>query len=587
MRADRILPRLGVALCVLAVGAAHGSFSLPTAHASVLVTFNSTQSGQTYTIPAGVTRIEVTVQSSATGRYQPSSAPGGPGATFVAQLDVTPGQTFQVGFLQSSLASECQAGPDAYLPAARGWAASIQRVGDTNPLDHALVAGTGGAPGCSSNTIVGGEGGAAGLPYLDDTGVIPGASGGNGTVGTGGGGGQATQGGTAGAKGAGGSCDGLVGGWAPSSSTLLAAGGIQTNSCGVKGGAGGAGYSGGGSGASGSTTSAASGGGGGSSYWAAPWTRVDVEPNYDSQATSALIEIESVLSSNADLSSLVLSEGTLDPVFSAATTSYSASVGNGVSSLTVTPTASDAGATVTVDRVSVTSGSASGAIPLSVGLTTIEVEVTAADSSTKNYTVVVERASLPPDPNPFVYPPSAPRDVAVTAGDGGASVTWREPESSGSFPITDYQVEVSPGGAACLAKVPALTCTVSGLSNGTTYTAKVRALNGAGWGTWSSESERFTPQGPAKQSILISGSRTTAGLKGGVEVTGETTGLVGEIVRARVHLAGEVDYEDGTSRVVRSDGTFQWERKTGKRVYVYFVAEEGAVRSNRIVIPPQ
>ena len=53
-------------------------------------------------------------------------------------------------------------------------------------------------------------------------------------------------------------------------------------------------------------------------------------------------------SSNADLSNLVLSAGTLAPPFDPGTTSYTANIPNGTSSITVTPTAADGTATIQV-----------------------------------------------------------------------------------------------------------------------------------------------------------------------------------------------------------------------------------------------
>ncbi len=99
------------------------------------------------------------------------------------------------------------------------------------------------------------------------------------------------------------------------------------------------------------------------------------------------------LSSNADLSGLTLSDGTLSPVFSAGTTAYTASVGNSVSSVTVTPTVSDSSATVKVNGTTVASGTASGAISLNVNSNTITVLVTAQDGTPKTYTVTVTRAT--------------------------------------------------------------------------------------------------------------------------------------------------------------------------------------------------
>ena len=100
------------------------------------------------------------------------------------------------------------------------------------------------------------------------------------------------------------------------------------------------------------------------------------------------------LSANADLSALALSSGTLTPTFASDTTSYTASVSNATTSITVTPTVSQANATVKVNNVTVTSGTASGAIALEVGSNTITTVVTAHDGATaKTYTVNVVRQS--------------------------------------------------------------------------------------------------------------------------------------------------------------------------------------------------
>ena len=73
----------------------------------------------------------------------------------------------------------------------------------------------------------------------------------------------------------------------------------------------------------------------------------------------------------------------------------------------------------------------------------------------------------------FTYPPpptptSAPIEVTSAGGNASAAVTWMAPVSSGSFPVTNYQAVVSPGGRSCLVASPAVTCAISGLTNGTT-----------------------------------------------------------------------------------------------------------------------
>ena len=105
-------------------------------------------------------------------------------------------------------------------------------------------------------------------------------------------------------------------------------------------------------------------------------------------------------SSNTNLANLVLSAGALDPAFASATTSYTVSIRFSVADeTTVTPTAADPGATIQVDGVTVASGSASAPIVLIVGITNIEIVVTAADGTMKTYQVAVVRDPEASDAN--------------------------------------------------------------------------------------------------------------------------------------------------------------------------------------------
>jgi len=100
-------------------------------------------------------------------------------------------------------------------------------------------------------------------------------------------------------------------------------------------------------------------------------------------------------SDNADLSALALSSGSLNPSFDSATSDYTAGVGNSITNITVTPTASEPNATITVNGNPVTSGNASSPIPLVLGPNTITIVTLAQNgSATKTYTVVVTRSSV-------------------------------------------------------------------------------------------------------------------------------------------------------------------------------------------------
>ena len=87
-------------------------------------------------------------------------------------------------------------------------------------------------------------------------------------------------------------------------------------------------------------------------------------------------------SSNASLSSLVISAGTLSPEFSSDTKDYTATVDYSCSSLAVTANPSDSKASVT---------SVTGNDSLEVGDNMVSVVVTAEDGSTATYNIVVTR----------------------------------------------------------------------------------------------------------------------------------------------------------------------------------------------------
>jgi YVTN family beta-propeller protein len=191
-----------------------------------------------------------------------------------------------------------------------------------------------------------------------------------------------------------------------------------------------------------------------------------------------------------------------------------------------------------------------------------------------------------PPPPPAVFPPSAPGDVVGVPGDREAGLSWTAPTSSGSFPISTYQAVASPGGQSCLVSAPELTCTITGLSNGTTYTATVRALNGAGWGPYSAASAAFTPQPPVSPSITITGTRGEVRDKPGVLVTGTTTGFeMGAILRPWTRFPGQTSYTQGTASIlVDAQGGFTWDRRTGKTIYILIRSEDGTVESNRLIL---
>jgi prepilin-type N-terminal cleavage/methylation domain-containing protein len=98
--------------------------------------------------------------------------------------------------------------------------------------------------------------------------------------------------------------------------------------------------------------------------------------------------------------------------------------------------------------------------------------------SPTNLTTLYESAYVPPTVETLSV-------ISVTAGTGSANVTWTDPNPPTN--ITGYVVTASPGGLTC-STVSATSCTVSGLTNGVSYTFTVQQDTATGLGTISAPS---------------------------------------------------------------------------------------------------
>ncbi|MFM2151657.1 MAG: hypothetical protein RL199_92 [Pseudomonadota bacterium] len=97
-----------------------------------------------------------------------------------------------------------------------------------------------------------------------------------------------------------------------------------------------------------------------------------------------------------------------------------------------------------------------------------------------------------PTPPPAPVVPDAPTSVSAVARHNAALVSWLPPAKDGGSSITTYTVAGAPGGS-CTATAPALSCLVTGLTDGTAYTFRVTATNVVGSGLPSNPSASVTP----------------------------------------------------------------------------------------------
>jgi hypothetical protein len=194
-----------------------------------------------------------------------------------------------------------------------------------------------------------------------------------------------------------------------------------------------------------------------------------------------------LLTDDATLSALTLSAGTLTPAFQPDVESYSASVANSVSSVTLTATTNNPDATISDDGVKA----------LNVGANTITITVTAADGITsKTYTIVVTRAQSSgggSDGNDSSYSggttsgttsgttASNTGNAALSYSQTGTTVTLSLPDSKIAEIITKAEaVATGTGGTGTATDTGTNTATavldLSGLSNAAAVTLPTNAL---------------------------------------------------------------------------------------------------------------
>ena len=146
----------------------------------------------------------------------------------------------------------------------------------------------------------------------------------------------------------------------------------------------------------------------------------------------------------ATLTALSVSGVTLN--FASTTTSYTASVANGVTSTTVAATAST-GATATITPADADAGTAGHQVNLAEGANPISIAVTGGGMTPTTYTVTVTRAeaSTPAEPGLTLNP----TELVIAEGGAGTytMVLDKEPTADVTVTLSDDGTDVSVGGS--------------------------------------------------------------------------------------------------------------------------------------------
>jgi hypothetical protein len=147
-------------------------------------------------------------------------------------------------------------------------------------------------------------------------------------------------------------------------------------------------------------------------------------------------------------------------------------------------------------------------------------------------------------------PPGIPQAVSATGGNAQATVSWTAPASSGSFAITGYTARATQDTArTCTWTTGPLSCTITGLTNGTSYTFVVRATSSAGSSAFSTASNTVIPatvpgaptgvtaaQVGTTNSVAVSWTAPTA--TGGAAITGYLARATQDTAKSCVWFTG-------------------------------------------------
>jgi len=284
------------------------------------------------------------------------------------------------------------------------------------------------------------------------------------------------------------------------------------------------------------------------------------------------------LSSNNFLSALSVSGYTISPTFEKNTTSYTLTVPNSASSVTINATKEDASASVT----------GTGSKALNVGSNTANIVVTAEDGSQRTYTInIVREAATPP-------PPTQSSDATLKS----LSVSGYSLSPAFNKNTTNYTITVDPSikglDVTALVNDPKATVSITGNtgwdSSTNNITIKVTAEDGTvknyivtvkrPGDTGSKSSNNFLKELNVKDSPINFNKNTNSySINVPYEVDKLDLSAITDNAKAKVEIIGNKDFKVGETntveiRVTAEDGSI--------RIYTINVIRSAAASKNKL-----
>jgi subtilisin len=299
------------------------------------------------------------------------------------------------------------------------------------------------------------------------------------------------------------------------------------------------------------------------SFNAGVWLHYELEV---AAGGSVVITADRTAGANAVLAGVFLGDaGASPPTVPGAPQNLSAIAGDGSVELSWSAPADDGGSPIT--GYNLYRGTSAGELALLAALGEVLAysDMAAVNGTTYYYGVAAvnaagegalsEEVSATPDATTTV--PGAPQNLSAIAGDGSVELSWSAPADDGGLPITGYTVTGTPGEVSCTTTQP--TCSISGLTNGTSYAFTVTAANEVGTGP-ASEPVSVTPLGlPGAPQNLTASPHRAKGIDlawsvpltdGGSAITGYRIyrGTVSGSYQLLTTVGSVISYRDTTTK---------------------------------------